>query len=138
MTPPPARNRLHWTLACAGVIVAGLLSRRFPEFLQAFLGKYPGDALWAVMVYVGWGIVFPRASMLRVASLAAATCVVIECLKLYQASWLVDLRHTTLGHLIFGHVFSWSNLLAYAIGILTASAIETVLLRHRHRDPASP
>ena len=125
MSPP--RNRVWYCLATVGVIAAGLASRRFPSLLPAALGKYPGDALWAVMVYLGWGVVLPKASGLRVALLAAVCCAGIEFLKLWPAPWLVELRHTTLGHLVFGHVFSWANLLAYLLGILTAFAIELVI-----------
>ena len=88
------------------------------------LGKYPGDALWALMVYLGWGVVLPKAPPGRIALLASVTCVGVECLKLWSAPWLVSLRQTTLGHLVFGHVFSWPNFPAYAAGILAAFAIE--------------
>lgn len=99
--------------------------------LPGLLGKYPGDALWAVMVYLGWGVVLPKASPGRIALLASLVCVSIECLKLWQAPWLVSLRQTTPGHLVFGHVFSWANFPAYAAGILAAFAVEAFIQRTR-------
>ena len=117
------RNRAWYAVAVVATIGAGLASRRWP-LLPGLLGKYPGDALWAAMVYLGWGVLLPKASPGRLALLASATCVCVECLKLWQASWLVSLRHTTPGHLVFGHVFSWSNFPAYAAGILAACAGE--------------
>ena len=92
--------------------------------LRAARTQYPGDALWAVMVYLGWGVVLPKASPGRLALLASTVCVGVEFLKLWPAPWLVSLRHTTLGHLVFGHVFTWSNVPAYAAGILAAYAVE--------------
>jgi hypothetical protein len=77
------------------------------------------------MVYLGWGVVFPQASSGRVALLAALFCTGIEFLKLWQAPWLVTARHTAVGHLVFGHTFSWQNLPAYAVGILGTFATET-------------
>lgn len=124
------RNRAWHAVAIAAVIAAGLASRRWPV-LPGLFGKYPGDALWAVMVYLGWGVVRPKAPPGRIALLAAVTCVAVECLKLWPAPWLASLRHTTLGHLVFGHVFSWSNLVAYGVGILGAFAVETVIRRPR-------
>ncbi|MDB6113983.1 MAG: hypothetical protein JWQ62_928 [Lacunisphaera sp.] len=47
-----------------------------------------------------------------------------ECLKLWQAPWLVSLRHTTAGHLVFGQVFSWPNFPTYAAGIMVVFVIE--------------
>ncbi|MBB3225919.1 hypothetical protein FHW69_000509 [Luteibacter sp. Sphag1AF] len=118
------RHRLVCAAAVLLTIAAGLASRRFPDALPAVLGKYPGDALWALMVYFGYGMLFPCASALRIAGLAMATSVAIECLKLWQEPWMVAVRHSTLGHLVFGHAFSWQNLLAYAIGVGMGLLIE--------------
>lgn len=57
------------TLAIAVVIALGLASRRWP-WLPARLGKYPGDALWASMVFFCWAWTLPAASTLRLAALA--------------------------------------------------------------------
>lgn len=118
----PDRNRFWYAVLILAVIAAGLGSR--VAAIREVLGQYPGDALWAVMVYLGWSVVFPKAPGGRIALLGAGTCVAIEFLKLWQVPWLVQLRHTTLGHLVFGHVFSWANLLAYAAGLTTAFLIE--------------
>lgn len=127
------RNRAWYAVAVVAVIGAGLASRRWPVWPD-LLGKYPGDALWAVMVYLGWGVVLPKASPGRIALLAAVTCVGVECLKLWQVPWLVSLRHTTLGHLVIGHAFSWANFPAYAAGILAAFALETTMRHHLKRS----
>lgn len=79
------------------------------------------------MVYLGWCVVFPRAASGRIAGLSAGFCAGIEFLKLWPAPWLVEIRHTTLGHLVFGHVFSGANFLAYAIGILAAFLSERAI-----------
>jgi hypothetical protein len=120
------RIRPWYVLACVATIAAGLASRRFPQLLPAFLGKCPGDALWALMVFWGLGAVFLRASTARVAAGALVFCFGIETLKLWQVPWLVSLRHTTLGHLVFGHVFSWQNFVAYTAGVLLGTLIEMV------------
>jgi len=122
----PARHRGIYLLAIAVTIAAGLASRRFPSLLPAFLGKYPGDALWSLMVFLGWGTIFPALPGLRVAVLALGTSYAIEFLKLYQAPWLVGIRHTIAGHLVFGHGFMWQNFIAYAIGISVGLIAERV------------
>ena len=126
LTARRSRNRAVYVLAFVVAILLGLASRRYPSAISELFGKYPGDALWAVMVFFGWGALRPRASTLSVALLALATCFVVEALKLYQAPWIVGIRHTTLGHLVFGHVFSVQNLVAYAAGVVVALGIEVL------------
>jgi hypothetical protein len=60
------RRRSWLSAAMFATIVAGLASRKYPSLFPAFLGKYPGDALWAQMVYWTVGFVFPSASVMRV------------------------------------------------------------------------
>ena len=125
--PSPARRRAA-ALAAAGVTLAlGLASRHWPGALPAALGKYPGDALWALMVYFGWCALRPRAGTHVAALLALATCGGVEFAKLWQAPWLVAFRHTTFGHLLLGHVFSWQNLTAYGVGVVAGVALDRLL-----------
>lgn len=124
----PARNRSLYALAVVGTVSLGLASRRFP-----FIGKYPGDALWSLMVFFALGFAFPKAKSVSVALIAAAISCAIEFLKLNQALWLVSARASSLGHLVFGHVFSWQNLVAYGVGISVGFLFE----RWAGRCPAS-
>ena len=68
------QHRAVHALAILLTIAAGLASRRWPGLLPDALGKYPGDALYAVMVY--WLVVFarPRSGIVRSAALALAIC----------------------------------------------------------------
>ena len=126
LTATRNRNRAVYALAVVVVILLGLASRRYHGAIPELFGKYPGDALWAVMVFFGWGVLRPRASTLSVALLAFTTCFLVEVMKLYQAPWIVGIRHTTLGHLVFGHVFSVENLVAYAVGVVAAVGVEVL------------
>ena len=92
------------------------------------MGKYPGDALWSLMVFFGMGVIFNKASSFQLGFGALAFSFGIEALKLCQAPWLASLRHTTLGHLVFGHVFSWQNLVAYTVGILVGVVAEVFVV----------
>jgi hypothetical protein len=115
-------------LAFVVCILLGLASRRYRTAIPELFGKYPGDALWAAMVFFGWSALRPRASTLTVAVLALSTCFVVEAMKLYQAPWIVGIRQTTLGHLVFGHVFSVQNLAAYIVGVVVALGVEVLWL----------
>ena len=51
-------------------------------------------------------------------------CYFIEVSQLYQAGWINNLRNTTIGGLILGHGFLWSDILAYSFGVTIATIIE--------------
>jgi hypothetical protein len=53
-------------LLVALVIGSGLLWRSGLLPLSSFFSKYGGDALWALMVFLGFGIVFPQSSTVRI------------------------------------------------------------------------
>ena len=111
------RSRLWYALAILVVIGVGLASRSFPALFPQFLGKYPGDGFWALMVFLVWGIIFPRISTARLTLYAVATCCLDECSQLYHAPWIDVIRSTTLGHLVLGNSFLWGDFIAYAIGV---------------------
>ena len=121
------RKRMWYLVAAATTIAGGLASRRFPQVLPACAGKYPGDALWSLMVFFGMGAIFSKASSLQLGFGALGFSFGIEALKLWQAPWLASVRHTTLGHLVFGHVFAWQNLVAYTVGVLAGLVLEVLV-----------
>ena len=118
------RNRAYYAVAVVITIAAGLASRHFPQFLPACMGKYPGDTLWAMMVFLGLGILFRKASSLRLGLVALAFSFTIETLKLYQPPWLESIRQTLPGQLVLGRGFFWQDFVAYTIGVLMGLVVE--------------
>ncbi|QNH12200.1 DUF2809 domain-containing protein [Xanthomonas sp. SI] len=123
------RRRLWLSAAIVATIAAGLASRQFPWLLPSWLGKFPGDALWALMVYLGLAWLAPSARPLRVATVALAVCWLVEASQLYRTPWLDALRATTLGHLALGSTFVWLDLLAYAVGVAAGAALDRCCAR---------
>ena len=121
--------RLVALAAMLATLLLGLASRHWPALLPTALGKYPGDALWALMVFFGWRALRPHAASRSVALQALATSAAVELAKLWQAPWLVAFRRTNVGHLLLGHVFSWQNLVAYGVGVLSGVVLDHLLLR---------
>ena len=122
-------NARRWyAIAFIGVVALGLASRRYPGLFPAFLGKYPGDTLWALMVFCGLGFLNPDCSTARLAFYALLISYADELSQLYQATWINQIRGTSIGHLILGSTFSWLDMLAYtvgaAIGVICKSAVE--------------
>lgn len=131
------RSRRLYALLVLAVVATGLASRKFADLLPALLGKYPGDALWALMVLLLIGCARPAWPTGRVAVAALLTSFAVEFSQLYQADWINAIRHTTPGHLVLGSTFHAPDLLAYAIGVAFGAAMDGLLLRPWSRAPAS-
>jgi threonine/homoserine/homoserine lactone efflux protein len=112
-----------------GTIALGLATRRFRRALPAAVGWYVGDVLWATMVYLLVGVVWPRASIRRLAMGTAAFALAIEVGQLYHAPWIDAVRGTRLGGLVLGFGFLWSDLACYAVGIALAVVIDRAVAR---------
>ncbi len=111
------RNRLLYGFMIIIVIILGLCSRKMAIFLPDFLNTYLGDALWALMIFIAFGLIFREMKTNKIALIGISFCYLIELSQLYHASWIDNIRKTSLGGLVLGYGFLWSDLLAYTIGI---------------------
>lgn len=113
------------------VLVLGLTSRQeaipVPEWFRA----YGGDTLWALLVYLGIGLLFPRLSVEKTAGAALLFAYGIELSQLYRAPWIDALRRTRLGGLVLGFGFLWSDLVCYSLGIGLGTLADPFLRRTR-------
>lgn len=124
------RNRLLYLLMVTIVICLGLLSRRISDHLPDLINLVLGDILWALMIYLLIGIVFRNWSAKKVAITGLAFCFMIELSQLYHDPWIDQIRNTTLGGLILGFGFLWSDLVAYSIGIGFGIIIDYYVLKN--------
>ena len=120
------RSRLVYFLAIVAVIALGLLSRQHPKLLPAALGKYPGDSLWAIMVFCGMCFICPCIPTIRAGIFAFVFSCLVEFSQLYHAAWIESVRDTLPGRLVLGRGFSWADIGAYAVGIVIACLGETM------------
>ena len=129
------RNRVLYGIMIIIVIILGLCSRKMANVIPNFLNAYLGDALWALMIFIAFGFVFRDMKTKIVALIGISFCYLIELTQLYHVNWIDNIRKTTLGGLVLGYVFSWSDLLAYAIGILVGVILD-ILWRaiQKHKD----
>ncbi|EGT3614735.1 DUF2809 domain-containing protein [Clostridium perfringens] len=109
-------------------MILGLLSRKFIAYLPDLIAPYLGDVLWATMVYFGFRFLFPKNKTEICFLVAIIFSFAIEISQLYQAQWINNIRATTLGALILGHGFLWSDLICYTIGILIGCFIDNITL----------
>jgi glycopeptide antibiotics resistance protein len=121
------RNRyLYCVIACV-VVVLGLASRRHSAMLPSFLAQYAGDTLWAVMVFIGIGLMATKSSSIRVAIAALVVSCAVELSQLYHASWIDSVRDTLIGGLVLGYGFLWSDIACYTAGVALGVAVEMSL-----------
>jgi hypothetical protein len=128
------RNRILYLILLIVVIVAGLFSRKYEALFPSWLNDYLGDALWAAMIFVGLAFLFPKKTSTRIAIFSLAFCYLIEISQLYQADWINAVRHTTLGGLVLGFGFLWSDILAYTIGVAAAWLLEIAFFNYFRRN----
>lgn len=124
------RHRLIYGCLLIGALLLGLASRRFFGDIP-FVKLYVGDSLWALMVFFGFAFLFPRCPTRTTASVALLFCFGIEFSQLYHAPWIDAVRATTLGGLVLGFSFVWSDLLCYSVGIAVGVFIDGWFVRRR-------
>jgi glycopeptide antibiotics resistance protein len=75
----------------------GLFTRKMWGHLPDWINSRLGDVIWAVMIYFMAGFLFHRSSVKKVALIAILFCYFIEVTQLYHATWIDNIRQTTLG-----------------------------------------
>jgi hypothetical protein len=126
-------SRLLYAGVIALVVAIGLPTRLLPDYLPAFVVNYLGDALWALAIFLGLGVLLPMAHTRTIFLLALAITWGIEFSELYQADWINTIRANRLGGLILGYTFLPSDLLMYLIGIGAGVGLEKGLLLREKR-----
>ncbi|ACU04586.1 DUF2809 domain-containing protein [Pedobacter heparinus] len=107
------RLRFRYVLLIVFVIVLGILSRK-----ASFIPLIIGDVLYAAMMFLCVKLLFIRVNFWIIALISLLICFLIELSQLYNAVWINDIRNTTLGALILGRGFLWSDIVAYTIGTI--------------------
>jgi Protein of unknown function (DUF2809) len=118
------RTRFVYIIAAVIVVVAGLASRRYREQLPPFLAAYAGDTLWALMLFLVVSTLLTGRPILTRATITIALAFLVEISQLYHAPWIDSTRQTTLGGLVLGFGFLWTDLVCYSAGIAIGSLTE--------------
>ncbi len=125
------RTPIVYLIAAIVVVFAGLASRRYREQLPAFLAEYAGDTLWALMVFLLVGTLLAGRPIHVRAAISLALAFLVEISQLYHAPLIDSIRQTTLGGLVLGFGFLWTDLVCYSIGIAAGSLTEWGIERFR-------
>lgn len=120
------RNRILYLILTIITIILGLLSRKV-QGLPQIISSYSGDALWALMVFFLFSFLFNKKSTICILVISIIFSYGIEISQLYHAPWIDSIRATTLGGLILGFGFLWSDLICYTVGIVIGAIIDKII-----------
>ena len=121
------KRRIVYLLLAILTMLVGLASRRFRQHLPTFIGEYSGDVLWALMLFLVVSFVLAGRPLFQRCIISLVLAFAVEVSQLYHAPWIDSIRYTTLGGLVFGFGFLWSDLVCYLVGI-TAGVLADRLL----------
>ena len=122
------RNIIFYTALTILTIVCGLLSRSQYLVLPNFVATYSGDTLWALMVFWAMCTILPGQKTQNLIILSLVFSFGIEISQLYHAPWIDNIRATTLGALVLGFGFQFSDLLCYSAGICFGALADFFIL----------
>lgn len=121
------RNRWLFVFFTILVMIMGLLSRKYTYLLPDCLNIYLGDILWAMMIFLGVATLLSKLSTQKITILSLLFCYSIEFSQAYHAEWIDSIRETTLGHLVLGNSFVWSDLVAYTLGVFLGVLLDKLI-----------
>ncbi len=113
-------------------MVVGIASRKVPTHLPLVFSKYPGDVLWALLVFIIIGFLFNKMEILRVSLYSLAFSYLIEISQIYHAPWIDNIRHSLFGKLVLGSGFSVIDMICYTIGILIGAILEYYFIKRKN------
>jgi hypothetical protein len=115
------------------VMILGLSTRRFSIYFPNWINLFLGDALWALMIFFLFGLLFRTRETRWVTVGALLFAFFIEISQLYHSQWIDSLRNTRIGGLVLGYGFLWSDLLSYTVGIGVGVLIERLMFLYIKR-----
>ena len=122
-------RRVRYAALLVLSIALGLGTRRYGESLPHMVAEYGGDVLWTVALYWLLALLRPRARPSRLGAVAFTISLLVELSQRYREPWIDSVRDTTVGALLLGRGFLWSDLACYVVGATIATAIDIALRR---------
>jgi hypothetical protein len=92
------------------------------------------DGLWALMVFLLVAMIFNHWKTTKVAFAGLAFCYAIEISQLYHAPWIDQIRETTLGGLVLGFGFLWTDIVAYTLGTGFGILVELIIKKYIQKE----
>lgn len=130
-------KRVIYLLLFAFFIWLALATRHHKTWFTPLVVKYGGDVIWAGAFLFLLRIIFIKTPLYKLAILCYVLGVLDELSQLIKTPWANEIRSTTLGRLMFGVGFVWSDLLCYLIGTLLAWGLIFLIERYLLKEKAT-
>lgn len=130
-------KRIVYLLLFAFFIWLALATRNHKTWFTLLVVKYGGDVIWAGAFLFLLRIIFIKTPLYKLAVLCYVLGVLDELSQLIKTPWANELRSTTLGRLMFGVGFVWSDLICYLIGTLFAWGLIFLIERYLLKEKAT-
>lgn len=121
------KRRIVYLLFAILTMLVGLASRRFRQQLPSFVGEYSGDVLWALMLFLVVSFALAHRPLAQRCIISMVMALAVEVSQLYHAPWIDGIRSTTLGGLVLGFGFLWSDLVCYLVGIAAGVLTDRIM-----------
>lgn len=115
--------RIFYCISFIFLTWLALATRSHHQWFPPLIVQYGGDIIWAGMFLFFLRMIFLHITLWKLALINYALGAADEFSQLYRAPWANAVRATTIGRLLFGAGFLWSDILCYAIGTLLAFII---------------
>lgn len=120
-------RRITYLILFIFFIWLALATRHHRDWFHPLIAKYGGDVIWAGAFLFLLRIFFIKTKLWKLALWCYTLGVLDEFSQLIDTGWANSIRSTTIGRLMFGVGFVWSDLLCYAIGTLLALGLIGVM-----------
>lgn len=128
------KRRIVYLLFAVVTMLVGLASRRYRQHMPSFIGEYSGDVLWALMLFLVVSFVLAGRPLFQRYIVSLVLAFAVEASQLYHAPWIDGIRSTTLGGLVLGFGFLWSDLVCYLVGIAAGVSADRLLWPTAQRE----
>jgi len=112
------KKRILYFLLFVFCLWLALATRNHKSRFHPVLIEYGGDVFWAGGFLFFLRAIFAKTTLWKLACWNFALGVLIEVSQLYHGSVATAIRGTTVGKLLFGLGFLWSDIICYAAGTL--------------------
>jgi hypothetical protein len=107
------------------------------NYLPVFVAEYAGDTLWALMVFLVISSIVPGARVSFRGGIALAFAFTVEVSQLCHAPWIEALRRTTLGGLVLGFGFVWTDFACYVTGVSIGAVVDCIVVGKARADSSN-
>jgi len=114
------KRRITYFLFFIFFIWLALATRHHVDWFYPLIAKFGGDVIWAGAFLFLLRVIFIRTALWKLAVWCYALGVLDEVSQLIHTPLFDSIRSTTIGRLMFGLGFMWSDIICYAVGTLLA------------------